>query len=173
MKKILLIASMTAGLTACASSPAPEEDSRLKEAYSACINTAQGSPEKIEACQSVLNVLKKSANISNLLTKKACGYWTISSAFRRRARVTIRRSRLTATRSGRKFAVIITCNKNLPCHPRANVFRPWFFRLYFLPRYSRDSDVQTASPSRQVHIMPRTSATSRASFCRRLTLPAR
>lgn len=48
MKKILLIASMTAGLTACASSPAPEEDSRLKEAYSACINTAQGSPEKIE-----------------------------------------------------------------------------------------------------------------------------
>lgn len=59
MKKILLIASMTAGLTACASSSAPEEDSRLKEAYSACINTAQGSPEKIEACQSVLNVLKK------------------------------------------------------------------------------------------------------------------
>lgn len=47
MKKILLIASMTAGLTACASSSAPEEDSRLKEAYSACINTAQGSPEKM------------------------------------------------------------------------------------------------------------------------------
>jgi hypothetical protein len=36
-----------------------KEDSRLKEAYSACINTAEGSPEKIEACQSVLNVLKK------------------------------------------------------------------------------------------------------------------
>ncbi|WP_411900788.1 ChiQ/YbfN family lipoprotein, partial [Salmonella enterica] len=49
---------VTDGLTACASSPAPEEDSRLKEAYSACINTAQGSPENIGACQSVLNGLK-------------------------------------------------------------------------------------------------------------------
>ncbi len=50
---------MASGLVACAQSTAPQEDSRLKEAYSACINTAQGSPEKIEACQSVLNVLKK------------------------------------------------------------------------------------------------------------------
>jgi hypothetical protein len=58
-KKIVLVAVMTAGLAACATSPGPKEDSRLKEAYSACINTAQGSPEKIEACQSVLNVLKK------------------------------------------------------------------------------------------------------------------
>ena len=59
MKKLILIAVMASGLVACAQSPAPKEDSRLKEAYSACINTAQGSPEKIEACQSVLNVLKK------------------------------------------------------------------------------------------------------------------
>ena len=59
MKKLLLVAVMASGLVACAPSTAPKEDSRLKEAYSACINTAQGSPEKIEACQSVLNVLKK------------------------------------------------------------------------------------------------------------------
>ena len=59
MKKLILIAIMASGLAACAQSTAPQEDSRLKEAYSACINTAQGSPEKIEACQSVLNVLKK------------------------------------------------------------------------------------------------------------------
>lgn len=32
---------------------------KLKDAYSACINTAEGNPDKIEACQSVLNVLKK------------------------------------------------------------------------------------------------------------------
>lgn len=133
MKKILLIASMTAGLTACASSPAPEEDSRLKEAYSACINTAQGSPEKIEACQSVLNVLKKERKHQQFANEESVRVldWTISSAFRRRARVTIRRSRLTAIRSGRKFAVIITCNKTMPCHPRANVFRPWFFQALF------------------------------------------
>jgi uncharacterized protein YecT (DUF1311 family) len=50
---------MASGLVPCAQPQAPKEDSRLKEAYSACINTAEGSPEKIEACQSVLNVLKK------------------------------------------------------------------------------------------------------------------
>ena len=59
MKKMLLIAMMAAGLVACTTSPAPKEDTKLKDAYSACINTAEGSPEKIEACQSVLNVLKK------------------------------------------------------------------------------------------------------------------
>ncbi len=48
MKKLILIAIMASGLVACAQSTAPQEDSRLKEAYSACINTAQGSPEKIE-----------------------------------------------------------------------------------------------------------------------------
>ena len=40
MKKLILIAVMASGLVACAI-PAPKEDSRLKEAYSACINTAQ------------------------------------------------------------------------------------------------------------------------------------
>lgn len=48
MKKLILIAMMASGLVACAQSTAPQEDSRLKEAYSACINTAQGSPEKLK-----------------------------------------------------------------------------------------------------------------------------
>jgi hypothetical protein len=59
IKKIVLVAVLASGLAACAQPQAPQEDSRLKEAYSACINSAEGSPEKIEACQSVLDVLKK------------------------------------------------------------------------------------------------------------------
>ncbi|HFK4066508.1 TPA: ChiQ/YbfN family lipoprotein [Kluyvera ascorbata] len=59
MKKLIIVALMAAVLTACAQSPAPKEDSKLKDAYSACINTAEGNPDKIQACQSVLNVLKQ------------------------------------------------------------------------------------------------------------------
>lgn len=47
MKKMLLIAMMASGLVACATSPAPKEDTKLKDAYSACINTAEGNPDKI------------------------------------------------------------------------------------------------------------------------------
>jgi hypothetical protein len=53
-EKLLLIAVMASGLVACTQSPAPKEDSKLKDAYSACINTAEGNPDKVEACQSVL-----------------------------------------------------------------------------------------------------------------------
>ena len=60
LKKIVLVAVLASGLAACAQQPQTQkEDTRLKEAYSACINTAEGSPEKIEACQSVLNVLRQ------------------------------------------------------------------------------------------------------------------
>ena len=59
MKKIMMMLAAVATLSACVQPAAPPEDAKLKQAYSACINTAQGSPEKIEACQSVLNVLKK------------------------------------------------------------------------------------------------------------------
>ncbi|HEY2452781.1 MAG TPA: ChiQ/YbfN family lipoprotein [Scandinavium sp.] len=61
MKKLILIAIMASGLVACAQpqSQAPKEDSKLKDAYSACINTAEGNPDKIQACQSVLDVLKQ------------------------------------------------------------------------------------------------------------------
>lgn len=59
MKKLLLIALMASGLVACTQSPAPKEDTKLKDAYSACINTAEGNPDKVQACQSVLDVLKE------------------------------------------------------------------------------------------------------------------
>ncbi len=91
MKKLILIAMMASGLVACAQSTAPQEDSRLKEAYSACINTAQGSPEKIEACQSVLNVLKKEKQHQQFASRKVSAYWIISSAFRQRKPEMIRR----------------------------------------------------------------------------------
>lgn len=60
MTKPILLALMTLGLAACVQQPqAPKEDARLKEAYSTCINTAEGSPEKTAACRSVLDVLRK------------------------------------------------------------------------------------------------------------------
>ncbi|MBW7982607.1 ChiQ/YbfN family lipoprotein [Enterobacillus tribolii] len=59
MKKVLLIVVATAVLSACAQPTAPKEDLQLKNAYSACINTAEGNPDKIEACRSVLNVLRQ------------------------------------------------------------------------------------------------------------------
>ena len=49
MKKLIIVALMAVGLTACAQSPAPKEDTKLKDAYSACINTAEGNPDKVQA----------------------------------------------------------------------------------------------------------------------------
>lgn len=59
MKKLILVAALASGLVACAQPQATKEDSKLKDAYSACINTAEGNPDKIEACQRVLDVLKQ------------------------------------------------------------------------------------------------------------------
>lgn len=59
LKRIVLVAVLASGLAACAQPQTQKEDTRLKDAYSACINTAEGSPEKIEACQSVLDVLRQ------------------------------------------------------------------------------------------------------------------
>ncbi len=85
MKKLILIAMMASGLVACAQSTAPQEDSRLKEAYSACINTAQGSPEKIEACQSVLNVLKKEKQHQQFADQGKCTRTGLSAVSARNA----------------------------------------------------------------------------------------
>lgn len=98
MKKLLLIAIMASGLVACAQPTAPKEDSRLKEAYSACINTAQGSPEKIEACQSVLNVLKKEKQHQQFAEKES-------------VRVLDYQQCIQATRTGNGQAVNADCDK--------------------------------------------------------------
>lgn len=47
-EKMLLIAMMAAGPVACTTSPAPKEDTKLKDAYSACINTAEGNPTRLK-----------------------------------------------------------------------------------------------------------------------------
>ncbi len=91
-EKMLLIAMMAAGLVACTTSPAPKEDTKLKDAYSACINTAEGNPDKIEACQSVLNVLKKDKQhqqFANQESVRVLGF--TNSVFRPPAPATIRR----------------------------------------------------------------------------------
>ena len=98
MKKLILIALMASGLLACAQSTAPQEDSRLKEAYSACINTAQGSPEKIEACQSVLNVLKKEKQHQQFADQES-------------VRVLDYQQCLRATQTGNDQAVKADCDK--------------------------------------------------------------
>jgi hypothetical protein len=60
MKKIILVTVIALGLSACAQTKtAAPEDTKLKQAYSACMNTAEGNPDKIQACQSVLDVLAK------------------------------------------------------------------------------------------------------------------
>lgn len=59
MKKIMLMLAAVVTLSACVQPAAPPEDAKLKQAYSACINTAEGSPEKLQSCQAVLNVLKQ------------------------------------------------------------------------------------------------------------------
>lgn len=59
MKKMMLTLVAVVTLNACVQPPAPPEDGKLKQAYSACINTAEGSPEKLQSCQAVLNVLRE------------------------------------------------------------------------------------------------------------------
>lgn len=59
MKKMMLTLAAVVALNACVQPPAPPEDTKLKQAYSACINTAEGSPEKLQSCQAVLNVLRQ------------------------------------------------------------------------------------------------------------------
>lgn len=90
-EKMLLIAMMAAGTVACTTSPAPKEDTKLKDAYSACINTAEGNPDKIEACQSVLNVLKKDKQHQQFANQRAFASWITNSVFRPPAPATIRR----------------------------------------------------------------------------------
>ncbi|HEI8865978.1 ChiQ/YbfN family lipoprotein [Serratia sp. AKBS12] len=59
MKNVLLLVAAVLGLSACVQPQTPPEDAKLRQAYSACINTAEGSPEKLQSCQAVLNVLKQ------------------------------------------------------------------------------------------------------------------
>ncbi|MFI8415382.1 ChiQ/YbfN family lipoprotein [Serratia sp. NPDC078593] len=59
MKKLMLVAGALIVLSGCVQPQTPPEDAKLRQAYSACINTAEGSPDKLHACQAVLAVLKQ------------------------------------------------------------------------------------------------------------------
>ncbi|AFJ47772.1 ChiQ/YbfN family lipoprotein [Shimwellia blattae] len=60
MKKQLFVALVALAIAGCsATADAPRQESRLKEAYSACIRSAQGNPDKVDACQTVLSELRK------------------------------------------------------------------------------------------------------------------
>lgn len=59
MKKQLFSVLVVLAIAGCTTTPAPQQDSRLKEAYSACIRSAEGNPAKVESCQTVLNVLRQ------------------------------------------------------------------------------------------------------------------
>lgn len=98
MKKLLLIAIMASGLVACAQPPAPKEDIKLKDAYSACINTAEGNPDKVQACQSVLNVLKEDKQHQQFATQES-------------VRVLDYQQCILATRTGNDQAVKARCDQ--------------------------------------------------------------
>ena len=60
MNRILLLGVMAATLSACAqTTTTPQANPQLKRAYSQCMVKAEGNPDKVEACQSVLEVLKE------------------------------------------------------------------------------------------------------------------
>lgn len=59
MNKLLMIVVTSVFLAGCAPTTAQKEDTKLREAYSVCINKAEGSPDKIASCQTVLDVLKQ------------------------------------------------------------------------------------------------------------------
>ena len=98
MKKLIMVALMAAGLTACAQPSTPKEDSKLKDAYSACINTAEGNPDKIQACQSVLNVLKQEKQHEQFANQES-------------VRVLDYQQCIQATRTGNDQAVKAKCDK--------------------------------------------------------------
>lgn len=66
--------------------------------YSACINTAEGNPDKIEACQSVLNVLKEEKPHQQFATQES-------------VRVLDYQACIQATRTGNDQAVKARCDK--------------------------------------------------------------
>lgn len=98
MKKLIIVALMAAGLTACAQPSAPKEASKLKDAYSACINTAEGNPDKVQACQSVLNVLKQEKQHEQFANQES-------------VRVLDYQQCIQATRTGNDQAVKAKCDK--------------------------------------------------------------
>lgn len=60
MKKVLFVGVMVIGLSACTTqSGESQSEANLKQAYSQCIKDSEGAATKVQACQSILEVLKQ------------------------------------------------------------------------------------------------------------------
>jgi len=59
MKKLLMIVVSSVVLAGCAPTADQAQISQTREAYSACINSAEGNPDKLASCQVLLNKLKQ------------------------------------------------------------------------------------------------------------------
>lgn len=71
MKKMLFIVMMVVGLVVCIMLLVLKEDIKLKDVYSVCINMVEGNLDKIEVCQSVLNVLKKDKQYQQFVNQES------------------------------------------------------------------------------------------------------
>lgn len=99
MKKLLLMVIMATGLVACVQQPVePKEDARLKKAYSTCINNAKGNADKVEACRSVLEVLKEDETLKPFADKETVSVLEYNDC-------------LQATRTGNDQAVRARCDQ--------------------------------------------------------------
>lgn len=62
MKKQCILVGISLLLAGCvqpSEQQFSQQQAKLRQAYSACINTAEGSTDKLAACQAVLEVLKQ------------------------------------------------------------------------------------------------------------------
>lgn len=59
MNKLLMLVVSSILLAGCVQNANEAEISRTREAYTDCINKAEGSPDKVESCQTLLNILKQ------------------------------------------------------------------------------------------------------------------
>ncbi|AVF35428.1 ChiQ/YbfN family lipoprotein [Rahnella sikkimica] len=59
MNKLLMIVVTSLLLAGCAPTATQTENAKLRQAYSTCIIKAEGSPDKVASCQTILDVLKQ------------------------------------------------------------------------------------------------------------------
>ncbi len=98
MKKIILVTVMALGLSACAQPKTAPEDSKLKQDYSTCINSAQGDPDKVQGCQSMLTELAKDRKHQEFAQKEAVSTLDYQNC-------------IQATRTGNDQSVKAKCDK--------------------------------------------------------------
>ncbi|AOV96232.1 hypothetical protein A9798_04235 [Edwardsiella hoshinae] len=72
MKAILGVAVAAIVLAGCAQPSAPSQDGQLlKQAYSTCMQDAEGNRDKVAACQTILEVMKQSPSQAAFAQKES------------------------------------------------------------------------------------------------------